>query len=112
MALEGMQNRKDMSPVNSFAKAMFIPVGKGIVNTYVGGNLPGGRMGKGVLGISAVEEIVQGSGEGEEQTRNRLFHTGGVRVGHGVQFGRCTRRAVAAVAGAALTSKLDAVLPV
>jgi hypothetical protein len=106
-----MLNWEDMRSVDFLIKSGFIPIGKGIVDLEESGNVRGGRVCIGITRVTTNDGEIFGIGKGKEQTKDWLFNTRRIGLGQGMKTRSGTRRAIAAVAGAAFTIRFDTVLP-
>jgi hypothetical protein len=100
-----------MSTINFLAKLLFVPFGESFINANIGRDFGSGRVCKGIMCITAVESIVQCSGEGNKESKIGLFDTGGIGFRKRMKLGSRARRAIAAVTRPAFTTEFDTVLP-
>jgi hypothetical protein len=65
---------KDVTTIDGGARLVLIPFGKSIINTYEGRNFWNRRVSKGILCIAAIDDIVQGGRESNEEVEDRLLN--------------------------------------
>jgi hypothetical protein len=112
MALESMTDWKDKGPIELGVKTVFVPFGIWVVNRDKCRKVRRRRMGKSVLGIGTIDEMVMAGGQGKKEALDGLLNSRAIGRGHGMKGRGSPRGAIAAVARAAITIALDVVLPV
>jgi hypothetical protein len=91
VVLKCMLDGEDMATVESLAKSSFVAIGIGIIDANEGRYIGGWGMGKSILRITTVYQVIKCCREGEKVTTDRLLNTGGIGFSHGMEL-RCSTR--------------------
>jgi hypothetical protein len=94
MALKSVKNWERKVTCKSDTIFIKVPIQVGVVNEDIRGKGRCRRMGEGILGVKAADQVVEGGAEGKEETENRLFNTGSTGLSHGMKARGSTRSLV------------------
>jgi hypothetical protein len=101
MALESVTDWKDKGSVELGMKTVFVPFGIGIVNRDKSRKVGWRGVGKSILGIGTIDEMVMAGGQGKKEALDGLLNSRAVGGNHGMESRGSPSGAVAAVARAA-----------
>jgi hypothetical protein len=83
---QSMLDGKDMLAIDFFSKFIFVPFGKCLVDVNKSWDFGSRRVGKGILGITAVQKVREHSSESIKEAKDGLFDTGCVGFCNGMEL--------------------------
>jgi hypothetical protein len=112
MALKSTSDRDHKRAIEGDTKSCLVPVGKDIIDREESRNLGARRMGIGIASIAGKNQVVEGSSECTEKTKDGSLNAGGVGFREFMEDGGGTRRTITAMSRATFATGFNFVLPV